>query len=107
MVMCITLIIMYKYVDITLLCLIKYCKINIIICVRCSLLWVRAAGFLYFWAIVFFVTTTLVALLKQEKAETFEEQSILQTYKQLYTIMRLPAVISLVIILLTSKVGIL
>lgn len=66
---------------------------------------VTLSGFLYFWSIVFFVTTTLVALLKQEKPETYKEQSILQTYKQLYTIMRLPAVISLVTILLTSKIG--
>ena len=64
-------------------------------------------GFLYFWAIVFFVTTTLVALLKQEKTAVFKEQNIIETYQQLYTIIKLPAVISLITILLTSKVRLL
>ena len=62
-------------------------------------------GFLFFWGIVFLVTTSLVALLKHEN-QGVEETShgIVETYQQLYHIVRLPAVISLIVIMLTCKV---
>ncbi|XP_045163196.2 acetyl-coenzyme A transporter 1-like [Mercenaria mercenaria] len=65
------------------------------------------ASFLYFWGIVFFVTTTLVWMLKSEKVdpEVDPEQGIVETYKQLYKVMRLSPVISHCIVLITSKVG--
>ena len=62
------------------------------------------AGFLYFWGIVFFVTTTLVWLMKRERDDTEDEQGIVDTYKQLWRVVKLPSVISYAIILLTSKV---
>ena len=63
-------------------------------------------GFFYFWGMVFFVTTTLVWILKREHPdpEVDPEHGIVETYKQLYKVIRLPAVISYTAILLTSKV---
>ncbi|KAH7958499.1 hypothetical protein HPB49_002081 [Dermacentor silvarum] len=54
-------------------------------------------GFLYFWGILFMVTTTLVALLKQERdASTTDEDGhsdlgIAQTYKMALRIFQLPS----------------
>ena len=73
------------------------------------------AGFLYMWGIVFLVTTTLVMIFKRENAtpaitssvpEDGEEpeQGIVDTYKLLFRIVRLPSVLSLISILLTVKV---
>ncbi|KAL4220930.1 hypothetical protein ACF0H5_019196 [Mactra antiquata] len=68
---------------------------------------ITLASFLYFWGIVFFVTTTLVWIFKSEKVdpEVDPEQSIVETYKQLYKVIRLPPVISHCIVLLTSKIA--
>lgn len=68
---------------------------------------VTLASFLYFWGIVFFVTTTLVWMLKSEKIdpEVDPEQGIVETYKQLYKVIRLVPVQSFCIILLTSKIA--
>ncbi|KAK3087764.1 hypothetical protein FSP39_010328 [Pinctada imbricata] len=68
---------------------------------------VTLAGFLYFWGIIFFTSTTLVWLLKSEgeDPDADKDQGIIETYKQLIQVIRLPAVISYSIILLTSKVG--
>ena len=64
-------------------------------------------GFLLFWGFVFIVTTTLVAIGKSEN-DGLEEQSdgIVDTYLQLLRIIRLPAVLSLIGILLTCKVSV-
>ncbi|XP_050521728.1 acetyl-coenzyme A transporter 1-like isoform X2 [Daktulosphaira vitifoliae] len=66
-------------------------------------------GFLYFWGFVFLFATTLVAIFKHEKDQSVEADhhhlNIVQTYKLLGDIMRLPSVKSLSIILLTAKVG--
>lgn len=64
------------------------------------------SGFLYFWGMVFFVTTTLVGVLKPEKADpdVDPEQSIVSTYKTLLNVIQLPAVLSYAFILLTAKV---
>jgi len=72
-------------------------------------------GFLYFWGIVFFITTTFVWLLKREKAPdcTNEEStgedaehnlSIVESYKLLLKIFKLPAIQWTVVVLLTCKV---
>ncbi|XP_075541411.1 acetyl-coenzyme A transporter 1-like isoform X1 [Dermacentor variabilis] len=68
-------------------------------------------GFLYFWGILFMVTTTLVALLKHEQdASTTDEDGhpdlgITQTYKMALRIFQLPSVRTQCIFLLTCKVG--
>lgn len=70
-------------------------------------------GFLYFWGIVFFITTTLVWFLKREKAQENEDHasedaeqnlSIVESYKQLLKIFKLPAIQWTVVVLLTCKV---
>ena len=65
---------------------------------------------MYFWGIVFFVTTTLVMLFKRETinmAEDEPEEGIVAAYKTLWRVIRLPSVLSLMGILLTVKVGLL
>ncbi|XP_049873859.1 acetyl-coenzyme A transporter 1 [Pectinophora gossypiella] len=74
---------------------------------------VTLASFLLFWGWIFIVTTTLVAIFKQEKNEIVnkkEEQpkgmsDIVNAYKQLYTIVKLPAVRTLALVLFTAKLG--
>lgn len=68
---------------------------------------VTLASFLYFWGIVFFTTTTLVWILKHEveDEDANSEQGIIDTYKQLIRVIRLPAVISYAVIILTAKIG--
>lgn len=68
---------------------------------------VTLSSFLYFWGIVFFTTTTLVWFLKHEAEDkdANSEQGIIDTYKQLMRVIKLPAVISYAIIILTAKVG--
>lgn len=74
---------------------------------------VTLAGFLMFWGWVFIVTTTLVAILKHEAQETTTRNrnaepkgfnDIIVAYKQLYTIIKLPAVRTLALVLFTAKV---
>lgn len=68
---------------------------------------VTLAGFMFFWGIVFFVTTTLVMIMKHETddPDADSEQGIVDTYKQLIRVIKLPPVISYAIILLTVKIG--
>lgn len=68
-------------------------------------------GFLYFWGIVFMISTTLVMILKHENAssnnvsvEENGQHSIMDTYLLLWKIVKLPTVMSLIGILLTVKV---
>ncbi|XP_078695620.1 acetyl-coenzyme A transporter 1-like [Branchiostoma floridae x Branchiostoma belcheri] len=68
------------------------------------------AGFLYFWGIVFLVTTTIVWIFKREReprpSEVPDEQhGIVSTYLHLWDVVRLPAVKAYAIILLTHKIG--
>nr|SVE74125.1 EOG090X04K8 [Daphnia barbata] len=74
------------------------------------------SGFLYFWGIIFFVTTTLVWFLKSEKTLAQENEingedgaeqdlSIMETYKLLLKIFKLPAIQWTVVVLLTCKIG--
>ena len=64
------------------------------------------SGFMFFWGIVFFVTTTLVMILKHEAddPDADSEQGIIDTYKQLVKVISLKPVISYALILLTVKV---
>merc|ERR1719391_183884 len=67
---------------------------------------VTLSGFLFFWSLVFVGATTLVALLKSEKEDVDEEDlGIVETYKTLYKICRLPLMAPFVAFLLTAKVG--
>ena len=63
-------------------------------------------GFLKFWAVVFVIATTLVMIFKKEKNSTEDDESdnVIDTYKQLYKIIKLKSVIGYSIILLTAKV---
>lgn len=68
------------------------------------------SGFLYFWGLVFLVTTTIVGLLKKEdeprSAETTKpDRDIKQAYISLKYILSLKPVQTLVVILLTCKIG--
>lgn len=71
-------------------------------------------GFLYFWGIVFFISTTLVWILKKEQQPKLPEEdkhevehnlTIIDTYKLLIKIFKLPAIKWTVVILLTCKVS--
>ncbi|XP_041120744.1 acetyl-coenzyme A transporter 1-like [Polyodon spathula] len=70
---------------------------------------VTLSDFLFFWGIVFLVTTTLVAILKKEnckKSKPSEEtQGVMETYKLLFSIIKLPTVWTFCVLLLTAKMG--
>ncbi|XP_076321941.1 acetyl-coenzyme A transporter 1 isoform X2 [Tachypleus tridentatus] len=66
------------------------------------------SGFLYFWGVVFLVTTTIIMLFKKESATEHLKDSdygLVGTYQMLYRILCLPSVRAFVIILLTCKIG--
>ncbi|XP_077016955.1 acetyl-coenzyme A transporter 1 isoform X2 [Tamandua tetradactyla] len=70
---------------------------------------VTLSDFLLFWGTVFLITTTLVALLKKENKEVSlvkeETQGIADTYKLLFAIIRMPAVLTFCLLILTAKIG--
>merc|ERR1719447_2511896 len=71
---------------------------------------VTLPSFLQFWAIIFLITTTFVALFKSEagtgEVETEEpDLGVLQTYKLLFDILRLSVMPTAIALLLTCKVG--
>lgn len=71
---------------------------------------VTLSGFLQFWSVVFLFTTTLVAVFKGEtsgQGETGEDQDlgVVQTYKMMFDIVRLPVMPTTIAMLLTSKIG--
>ncbi|KAM6443103.1 acetyl-coenzyme A transporter 1 [Liasis olivaceus] len=70
---------------------------------------VTLSDFLFFWGAVFLITTTLVALLKKENKKTTpskeETKGIMDTYKLLFSIIRMPAVLMFCALILTAKVG--
>ena len=70
---------------------------------------VTLPGFLFFWAIVFFITTSLVCLLKSEKKQEDIHndepmEGIFGTYHQLWKIVRLKPVLGYMAVLITCKV---
>jgi len=69
---------------------------------------VNLAGFLQFWAVVFLVATTLVALLKSESNESSPDEpelGLVETYKLLLDIIRLKVMPITIAFLLTTKIG--
>ncbi|XP_055030358.1 acetyl-coenzyme A transporter 1 [Misgurnus anguillicaudatus] len=74
---------------------------------------VTLSDFLFFWGIVFLVSTTLVAILKKEngrrqhgKKKTKEEaHGVMDTYKHLFSIIKMPTVFTFCALLLTAKIG--
>lgn len=71
---------------------------------------VTLPGFLQFWAVVFLITTTLVAVLKSENGTGEGEQEeedigVLATYKLLLDILKLSVMPATIALLLTSKLG--
>ncbi|XP_057695414.1 acetyl-coenzyme A transporter 1 [Corythoichthys intestinalis] len=73
---------------------------------------ITLSDFLFFWGVVFLITTTLVAILKSEKADgkgkgkdPEKTQGVLQTYKLLLNIVKMPAVLTFCVLLLTAKIG--
>ncbi|KAJ0176660.1 hypothetical protein K1T71_007839 [Dendrolimus kikuchii] len=74
---------------------------------------VTLSSFLLFWGWIFIITTTLVALFKHEANDTINTREskvkgvsdIVDAYKQLYTIIKLPAVRTLAFVLFTAKLG--
>lgn len=73
---------------------------------------VTLSSFLLFWGWVFIVTTTIIAIFKHEANDTVHSnesqvkgmKDIVNAYKQLYTIVKLPAVRTLALVLFTAKV---
>ena len=70
---------------------------------------VTLPGFLKFWALVFMIATTLVAVLKSEVGTdvTVNDEpdlGVVQTYKLLFDIIRLSVMPTTIAMLLTSKV---
>ncbi|XP_034832328.1 acetyl-coenzyme A transporter 1 [Maniola hyperantus] len=74
---------------------------------------VTLSSFLLFWGWVFIVTTTIIAIFKHEANDTVRSnesqvkgmKDIVNAYKQLYTIVKLPAVRTLALVLFTAKLG--
>lgn len=68
---------------------------------------VTLSGFLYFWGIVFVLTTTVVWLLKHEEPAPKEEQSegLVGTYSVLVRILKMDTMKQLIMLLLTCKIG--
>ncbi|KAJ8256819.1 hypothetical protein COCON_G00189710 [Conger conger] len=72
---------------------------------------VTLSDFMFFWGIVFLVSTTLVAILKKEdckqskKKSREEAQGVMETYRLLFSITKLPAVFTFCSLLLTAKIG--
>ncbi|GAB6018417.1 hypothetical protein CHUAL_000132 [Chamberlinius hualienensis] len=71
---------------------------------------VTLSEFLYFWGFVYFISTTLVWLLKHEKSSHEEsgdhlDQNVAEAYVSLAKIIKLPSIRLLIIFLLTLRVG--
>ncbi|XP_061575093.1 acetyl-coenzyme A transporter 1 [Cololabis saira] len=73
---------------------------------------VTLSDFLFFWGVVFFISTTLVAVFKREneqvrgkKRAPEETQGVTETYRLLFSIIKMPTVFTFCALLLTAKVG--
>lgn len=60
--------------------------------------------FMAFWAVVFVVTTTIL-IFKHEEKDDEEVEGVVETYKQLYTVLKLDCVKQWVVIVLTCKMA--
>lgn len=70
-----------------------------------------AEDFLFFWGVVFLVSTTLVAIIKRENEHVRgrrrvqeETQGVMATYRLLFSIIKMPTVFTFCSLLLTAKV---
>ncbi|XP_026327161.1 acetyl-coenzyme A transporter 1 [Hyposmocoma kahamanoa] len=73
---------------------------------------VTLSSFLLFWGWIFIIVTTLIAIFKHESKENPVKErqvkgtkDIVNAYKQLYTIVKLPSVRTLALVLFTAKLG--
>lgn len=73
---------------------------------------VTLPDFLFFWGVVFLVSTTLVAIFKRENEQgrrkrrvPEETQGVMETYKLLFSIVKMPTVFTFCVLLLTAKIG--
>ncbi|XP_013868262.1 acetyl-coenzyme A transporter 1 [Austrofundulus limnaeus] len=72
---------------------------------------VTLPDFLFFWGMVFLVSTTLVAICKRENGhgrernDPEETQGVMETYKLLFSIIKMPTVFTFCVLLLTAKMG--
>ena len=69
---------------------------------------VTLASFLQFWAVVFMIATTLVAVLKSENNDVDTDEpdlGLVETYKLLLDIIRLKVMPVTILMLLTAKIG--
>ncbi|KAM6945937.1 acetyl-coenzyme A transporter 1 [Aplochiton taeniatus] len=74
---------------------------------------VTLSDFLFFWGVIFLISTTLVAILKREtvrvagrrRVQEESHVSVTETYQQLFSIIKMPAVFTFCSLLLTAKVG--
>lgn len=70
---------------------------------------VSLTGFFFFWGVVYIVVTLAIAILKHESGEemppTSPLRAIIESYKQLITILKLPSIQRLAILCLTAKIG--
>lgn len=77
------------------------------ICYKCFSL--NFIGFLFIWGIMIMLITTLICIFKKEKDQQLEdnhvELSIVQNYKLLWDILKLPNIRLLLIALITMKVN--
>ncbi|CAG6005612.1 acetyl-coenzyme A transporter 1 isoform 1-T5 [Menidia menidia] len=73
---------------------------------------VTLPDFLFFWGMAFLVSTTLVAIFKRENEHGHgrrrvpeEIQGVTETYKLLFSIVKMPTVFTFCALLLTAKIG--
>ncbi|XP_074535367.1 acetyl-coenzyme A transporter 1 [Halichoeres trimaculatus] len=73
---------------------------------------VTLSDFLFFWGMVFLVSTTLVAIIKKEnehgkgkRAVQEETQGVMETYRLLFSIIKMPTPFTFCVLLLTAKIG--
>ncbi|XP_035478381.2 acetyl-coenzyme A transporter 1 [Scophthalmus maximus] len=75
---------------------------------------VTLSDFLFFWGVVFLLSTTLVAIFKRENVRgkgkrrvppPEETQGVLETYRLLFSIIKMPTVFTFCSLLLTAKIG--
>ncbi|KAM4627257.1 acetyl-coenzyme A transporter 1 isoform 1-T2 [Polymixia lowei] len=73
---------------------------------------VTLSDFLFFWGVVFLISTTLVAVFKREnergqgkKRVQVETQGVMETYRLLVSIIKMPTVFTFCGLLLTAKIG--
>ncbi|XP_068601656.1 acetyl-coenzyme A transporter 1 [Brachionichthys hirsutus] len=73
---------------------------------------VTLSDFLFFWGMVFLVSTTLIAVIKREnepgrgqRTAHEETQGVMETYKLLFSMIKMPTLFTFCGLLLTAKIG--